>query len=206
MLFLKILGLLIVGFFFGRMRRNRLENVGEGAVRRYLTTEFPEDDFHLMNNLTLPYGDGTTQIDHVLVSRYGVFVVETKHWSGWLFANANAAKWTQVKFKAKRQFQNPIRQNHKHVLAVRALLDFVRAEHVHSVVVFTGDAVFKTNKPPGVFTCREMQGHIFGFLQEVLTRDQMHTAVGRLECARRLVSGQTDAEHVAYLNRRFGEL
>jgi hypothetical protein len=73
-----------------------LENTGEGAIRELLTRQFPGEEFHLMNNLTLPCSDGTTQIDHVLLSRYGVFVIETKHYAGWIFANTDSAKWTQV--------------------------------------------------------------------------------------------------------------
>ena len=196
------------GFFVGRLRRMHVENenTGERVVRELLTRQFPGEDFHLMNNLTLPCGDGTTQIDHVLLSRYGVFVIETKHWAGWLFANADSAKWTQVKFKVRHQFQNPIRQNYKHVQVVRALLDLVPGEQVHSVVVFTGDAEFKTPKPNGVFTPLALISHLHGFTQKSLTVDQLHTGVGRLECTRRLVSRKTDTEHREYLNRHFGDL
>ncbi len=194
------------GYFIGRFRRMGLENTGEGAIRDLLTRQFPGEEFHLMNNLTLPCSDGTTQIDHVLLSRYGVFVIETKHYTGWIFANADSAKWTQVIYQVRNQFQNPIRQNFKHVQIVRRLLDFVPNEHIHSLVVFTGDAEFKTPKPDGVFSPLGLVSHLHGFAEEVLTVDQLHTAVGRLECARRLISGKTDTEHQRYLNQRFGEL
>lgn len=93
------------GYFIGRFRRMGLENTGEGAIRELLTRQFPGEEFHLMNNLTLPCSDGTTQIDHVLLSRYGVFVIETKHYTGWIFANADSAKWTQVIYQVRNQFR-----------------------------------------------------------------------------------------------------
>lgn len=38
-----------------------------------------------LNNITLVTGNGTTQIDHVVVSKYGIFVIETKNIDGWIF-------------------------------------------------------------------------------------------------------------------------
>ena len=73
-----------------------------------------------------------------MVSRFGVFVIETKDYKGWIFAGPRDRYWTQVLYRAKFRFQNPIRQNHRHVLAIRELLEFLPADVIHSVVVFTG--------------------------------------------------------------------
>jgi restriction system protein len=48
-----------------------------------------KDDYHLIKNVTLPTEDGTTQMDHIIVSKYGIFVVETKNMKGWIFGNPN---------------------------------------------------------------------------------------------------------------------
>jgi len=45
--------------------------------------------YHLVKNVTLPAEDGTTQIDHIIVSRYGIFVVETKNLKGRIFGSEN---------------------------------------------------------------------------------------------------------------------
>ncbi len=86
----------IAGFIIGRKKQGWTENIGEYYVRKYLLTTFPEAEYHLMNNITLPFKDGTTQIDHILVSRYGIFVIETKHYKGWIFGDENSKNWTQV--------------------------------------------------------------------------------------------------------------
>jgi len=56
--------------------------------------------------------------------------------------------------------QNPIRQNHRHVCAVRELLDFLEPAVVHPVVVFAGEAMFKTDVPDGVFTLSKFLAYI----------------------------------------------
>jgi hypothetical protein len=182
-----------------------MENRGEAAVRRELVARFSAPAYHLLNNVTLPVEDGTTQVDHVLVSRFGVFVLESKHYKGWLFAQATALQWTQVLYKKHYKFQNPIHQNRKHVSAVAKLLDFVPTEHIHSVVVFTGEATFKTQRPAGVVALPELQAHISSFGVEVLTENRMQFCVGRLEHCRLALTKQTDVEHVAHLRRKFGD-
>ena len=130
-------------------RARSFQNSGEEKVSLALQSQFSTEDYHLLNHVTLRRGDITTQVDHILVSRFGVFVIETKDYSGWIFANANHETWTQVLFRAKFKFQNPIRQNYSHVRAVQELLDFLPASAISSAVVFVGNAEFKTEIPTG---------------------------------------------------------
>lgn len=195
---------LLVGFATGRYRVYQLQHEGEGLVSKILLHDLPSPDYHLLNNVTLPVKDGTTQIDHIVVSRYGIFVIETKNYSGWLFANEHSPTWTQTLYKARFKFQNPIHQNYAHVKAVQALLDFVPQQLVKSVVVFTGDAVFKTDRPAGVFAIEEISDFIRGFRDEVLTENRLQFCVGRLECQRLALTKETDVEHRTRLQKRFG--
>jgi hypothetical protein len=57
----------------------RFQNRGEELLRNTIIKQLPSSSWHLLNNVTLKTVDGTTQIDHILVSRFGVFVIETKH-------------------------------------------------------------------------------------------------------------------------------
>ena len=196
---------LCLGFLAGRFRQQHVENRGEAAVRRALVARFPPPTHHLLNNVTLRIEGGTTQVDHVLVSRFGIFVLESKHYKGWLFAHATASQWTQVLYKKHYKFQNPTHQNRKHVSAVAKLLDFLPSEHIHSVVVFTGDATFKTERPAGVVSLSELEAHIGSFNTEFLSENRVQFCVGRLECCRMALTKQTDVEHVAHLRRKFGD-
>jgi hypothetical protein len=198
---------LIVGFWLGKTRRRAEENTGEAAVRKAISKLFGGQSYHLLNNVTLPLLDGTTQIDHILVSTKGIFVIETKHYNGWIFGDAKSSKWTQVLNKnTKNPFQNPIHQNYLHVKTIQRMLDFVPNDCIHSMVVFTGEAIFKTAVPPNVYSLQGLIKSLREFKDDVLTETNFYLSVGRLECKRREISGKTDVEHVAHLNKKFGGL
>ncbi len=195
---------LAVGFAFGRYRASAFQNRGEALVARVARNNFGPPDYHLMNHVTLQMKNGTTQVDHILVSRFGVFVIETKDYKGWIFANAKQANWTQVLFKRKFKFQNPIFQNIRHVRAVQDLLDFLPPGAIKSAVVFTGEAQFKTEIPEGVFRLSGLTNYMREQTVEVMSLNRMQFCVGRLETARLAISGKTDVEHVQSLERRHG--
>jgi hypothetical protein len=169
-----------------------------------LQANFGSPDFHLLNHITLKIDNGTTQIDHILVSRFGIFVIETKDYSGWIFANAKQSTWTQVLYGGKFKFQNPIFQNLRHIQAVQELLDFLPPSTIKSVVVFVGSAEFKTEVPAGVCTLSGLMAYIRNHTEEALSINRVQFSVGRLETARLAVSGQTDLEHLQNLERRHG--
>lgn len=105
--------------------------------------------YHLIKNVTLPTDDGSTQIDHIIVSKFGVFVVETKNMKGWIFGNPKQRMWTQKLYKHSSKFQNPLHQNYKHVQTLVSVLG-LNDDQVHSVIVFVGDSKFKTELPENV--------------------------------------------------------
>ena len=176
-------------------RTYRFQNIGEQLVTNTLLTFFPTDSYHLLNNVTLKLEQGTTQIDHVLVSRYGIFVIETKHYKGWLFADAHSNEWTQVVYQWKSRFMNPIHQNYKHIKAIQGILDFIPAENITGLVVFTGDAEFRTPTPPGVFSLETLVEYLKNLNNEVMTENRRQFCVGRLETYRLTLTRQTDIEH-----------
>lgn len=201
---------LAAGFIIGRNRAYRarrafpFQNRGEARLTKVALANFGPPLYHLMNHVTLRMEDGTTQVDHILVSRFGVFVIETKDYKGWIFANAKQANWTQVLFKRKFKFQNPIFQNFRHVRAVQGLLDFLPPDATKSVVVFTGEAEFKTEIPQGVFSLSGLAEYLSEQTVEVMSLNRVQFCVGRLETERLAISGQTDVEHVQSLERRHG--
>lgn len=198
----------VLGFLAGRYRSqartHAFQNRGEAILTRALTKRFVAPDYHLLNHVTLRLKEGTTQIDHVLVSRFGIFVVETKDYKGWIFGNSADRFWTQVLFRVRFRFQNPIHQNYKHVCAIQELLEFLPADTIRSVVVFTGNAVFKTDIPDGIFRLNGILDYISGQTTEVLSLNRVQFCVGRLETARLSITKATDVEHIQRLRDRFG--
>ena len=140
----------------------------------------------------------------MLVSRKGIFVIETKHYKGWIFGAAKSKVWTQTIYKEKNKFQNPIHQNFKHVKAIEKLLDFLDPVSIHNIVVFSGDAIFKTPKPNNVYYLKELISAIEYYTDDVLSLNRVQFCVGRLEYQRLALTSETDIEHKANLTRRFG--
>ena len=201
--FIAVLVALVIGFVLGRYKTHAFQNRSEARLSRALKMRFVAPDYHLLNHVTLRLENGTTQIDQVLVSRFGIFVIETKDYKGWIFAGPRDRYWTQVLYRAKFRFQNPLRQNHRHVRAIQELLDFLPADVVRPVVVFTGDAEFKTNIPDGVFTVAGVMAFVESTTQEVMSVNRVQFCVGRLETTRLSITKATDVEHVQALRRRY---
>ena len=123
---------------------------GERRVNSTLRRKLNKREYVVLADLTLPTWNGTTQVDHIVLSRFGVFVIETKNMSGWIFGGENQAKWTQVMRRHKSQFQNPLRQNYQHVKVVQKLLGIGQGD-LENLVAFVGSAEPRTEMPRNVF-------------------------------------------------------
>ena len=202
-----MVGAIATGFLLGRARSYQIteyQNRAEALLSGLLARSFRGPDYHLMSHITLPMDGGTTQIDQILVSRFGVFVIEAKHYRGWIYGSAAQRQWTQVFYKAKFRFQNPLHQNRRHVNAVERQLDFLPPGAVKSLGVFTGDATIKTDVPQNVVYLRDVLQYIESYKEELIPIDRMHLCVGRIETARLAITRKTDVEHIQDLERRHG--
>ena len=56
--------------------------VGEGLLNFIINIALDKEKYQLLKNVTLRTDNGTTQIEHIIVSQYGVFVIETKNYKG----------------------------------------------------------------------------------------------------------------------------
>lgn len=101
------------------------------------------------HNIIIPSRNGTTQIDHILVSEFGVFIVETKNRKGWIFGSENHSKWTQTLYGKKYSFQNPLRQTYRQKKVLSEFLG-VHDSYINTIVYFVGECSFKTHLPANV--------------------------------------------------------
>jgi len=174
---------------------------GEALVRFAAFLRLPSDTYHAIHNVTLETPDGTTQIDHVVVSRFGIFVIETKHMKGWIFGAEHDAQWTQKLFRNSFKFQNPLRQNYKHVKTLELVLD-VPAEAIHSVIVFSGSTTFKTLLPANVVRGGSYISFIKSFQQPVLSDGQVEETLARIQTKQLPQSFATRRRHINNLRSR----
>jgi hypothetical protein len=173
---------------------------GEFLVNKLLS-QLPESNYTLVKNVTLPTDDGTTQIDHIVVSRVGVFVVETKNMKGWIFGSKNQKQWTQKIYRHTSKFQNPLHQNYKHVKTLESLLS-IDIENLHSVIVFIGDSTFKNDMPQNVTNARGCLKYIKQFDQPVFSETeytQLINSITEIQLKKGIVTDIKHRKHVKEL-------
>lgn len=125
---------------------------GEQLVNEWLNEQYPE--WILLSNILIPSGKNTTQIDHILISPWAVFLIETKNMDGWIFGSPGRKQWTQSFATTSRsyltetksiqfKFYNPLLQNEGHTKNFLKL-NILNYPWVRPIVVFTGNAEMKT--------------------------------------------------------------
>ncbi len=85
-----------------------------------------------------------TEIDLVYIDRTGIYVVESKNYSGWIFGKEEQFKWTQtLPNKQKFTFYNPVKQNDTHIKALQQALQ-LESHFFQSVIVFSERCTLKS--------------------------------------------------------------
>lgn len=190
---LLLLGILKTRWFKGLM--------GEALVKFAAKLRLPARTYHRLHHVTLATANGSTQIDHIFVSRFGIFVVETKNMKGSISGGARQAQWTQQLGHQVFAFQNPLRQNYKHILALDALLN-VPTTTLHSIVAFVGVSTFKSPLPANVTRGMGYVAYIKSFREVVLSEQQVQEVLAHIQAERLKPSRATDRRHVKQLKKR----
>lgn len=128
---------------------NECEELVSGILFYYLGKKYI-----IYNNLFYQ-GDGwSMQIDHIVVSPYGIFVIETKEYKGLICGKEDSPDWVQVLGTNKYSFYNPIIQNHSHCKFLNYILSYNGIQtRIISIVVFGDQATLKCNAENVVKTC-----------------------------------------------------
>jgi restriction system protein len=153
-----------------------------------------------LNNITIPTSNGTTQIDHIIVSRHGIFVVEAKNIEGWIFGEKKQKQWVVVRFGRKFRIQNPLHQNYRHTSAIIEFLGIDTAK-VQSMVMFWGNCEFKTEMPTNVINSGYIH-YIKSFSAVVFTDTEVSCIIRALKVGALPKSWATHEAHLASLHTR----
>lgn len=153
-----IVVVLVVVFLIGKLiYKYKLPEIrgarGEASVARQLK-RLSKTEYLVFHDLYLKSDDRFTQIDHLVLSVYGIFVIETKNYDGWIHGNQNSEYWSQTFFKKKIRFRNPIKQNWAHVFFLKQLLTNVKPIVYYPIVVFAGNGKLKNvySELPVIYT------------------------------------------------------
>ena len=108
--------------------------MGEFWVKSELN-KLPKKDYLVLNDILIKSSKGTHQIDHIILSKFGIFVVEMKNYYGLITGDEYKDKWIQHLGKNKQYFNNPIHQNYGHIKALQELLNFDEEKFI-SIICF----------------------------------------------------------------------
>ena len=112
---------------------------GEYWAKQALNT-LDKDKYTLLNDIMIEVNGKTHQIDHIVLSKYGIFVIETKQYNGYITGDKYDNKWVR-RFKGREPiyYTNPIKQNYGHVKAICELLN-ISEDKVFNIVCITSNA------------------------------------------------------------------
>lgn len=162
---------------------SRAEAIGDRGEKR--VSSFLEDldceEYRVYNDLLIRNGNYTTQVDHIVISRYGIFVLETKNVHGKVYGGGNAEFWKQYLpdtgykrygFTQEHQLRNPIWQNDGHIKTLRKLV-FGNDVPVYGIVVFPSDTDINVTAAQPVLNMYNVVPYIKHYRDAVLSSDQM---------------------------------
>jgi hypothetical protein len=134
-----------------------LGEIGEESVASILRT-LPKD-YVVFNDVYLEIKGKSTQIDHVVISRYGVFIIETKNYTGWIFGNDTSEYWTQTIYEDKYKLRNPLRQNYSHLKTLQSIFG-IEERFYFPIVAFHDRATLKCETNGNVMYFSELKDFI----------------------------------------------
>ena len=172
---------------------------GEKITQLGMWATLDEKTYIRFHDVIIQTENGTTQIDHVLISKYGIFVIETKNYDGWIFGGEKQRNWTQSMFGKKNSFQNPLHQNYKHT---KALSECLQVDHskIHPIIFFIGNAEFKSDFPPNVMN-HGLASYVKSFSNNILSESEINSIRQNLE---QIKNGQISTrQHVQNLKERY---
>jgi hypothetical protein len=172
--------------------------LGEKKTTFNMWLSLDKDVYRRFHNLIILSKNGTTQIDHLLVSQYGLFIVETKNRKGWIFGSADQSKWTQSIYGKKYSFQNPLRQTFRQKKVLSEYLG-VEESVIRTVVFFVGDCKFKTRLPENVLNSR-LGKYIKQFKNPII--DSLEIDIIEVQLQNALESPFTNKDHIRSLRER----
>lgn len=181
----------------------------KGKIGEYVTAKFlyklDESKYRIMNDIKIENPSNntkTSQIDHLVVSKYGIFAIETKAYKGKIYGKEYSRNWTQYLGSKKYEFMNPILQNYGHIKAIEALLEEVYPNMKYfSIIAFSPEANLKDVEVKDAKLCRISQvAKLIEELsvEEIFNEEDLEKIVGIINSNK---SHQTDFSHVMDINK-----
>lgn len=184
--------------------RNHVSGVeGEKAVNKELNPLIfgKVNHRYITNLILLDSNNRSHQIDHIEIRENGIFCIETKNYSGWIFGSEKQQYWTQCLYKEKHQFLNPLKQNISHICQIQEALD--KKYKINSLVVFVQNNAKKVHIS-NVVNLKDLKSYLKNYDDGTrLTNEEMDWIYNKLKAAASHISG---AEHIQSIKQTQAEI
>lgn len=161
--------------------------IGEQTVALYLHA-LDKKKYKVLHNIVLESDGYSTQIDHIVISDYGIFVIETKNYKGWIFGNEEAQYWTQVIFNHREKLYNPIKQNQGHIKALKKCLPEFPNLIYTSIIAFSSRATLKVHTTTKVVYTARLTRTIKRYSVNNLSATEKEAIVEKIKAANSIAS------------------
>ena len=187
------------------------ENTGVAGERKvsYILQSLPQE-YRTINNaiipdqITDPIKKYTTQIDHLVVSPYGVFVIETKNYSGWIFGNEKSKRWKETfKTTEGKYFYNPIKQNWGHTYALAEHLN-INIRVFMPIVVFSDNCELNVKAATPVVHMSNLKETLLNYKQEIIPPKEVESIYNRI-IKMNLIEEAVDNKHIQSIRERYAD-
>lgn len=163
---LAIVGLFVLAIVWAGSKGKRGEK--HVAVR---LSHLPKEEYKVINDLLLQSNGYSSQIDHVVISVYGIFVIETKYYNGWIYGGRDSEFWTQNIYGHKNKMRNPLLQNQGHIKAISKTLNGLGNIPIYNIVAFSRKATLKTDRSLPVMYWRQVLPYIKNHKEPQISED-----------------------------------
>lgn len=175
-----------------------------GEFLTFALLEKLQGENKLLTNIYLPNDDGTTtEIDLLMINKTGIYVFESKNYSGWIFGDEKSKMWTQsLKGGKKYKFFNPIWQNKGHINTLANLVEDVEIKDIFSYIIFGERCELKKVSVTSVNVFVINRNHLLSKIKnniatrtELLSSSQMNDLFALLK-KYTLVDARTKQQHI----------
>ena len=175
-----ILSFFIIGILGAIFYKKIIGKIGEMDVAHELN-KLPSNEYSIINNAMLYDENGKShQIDHIVFSKFGIFVIETKNFEGLIKGNTYDKQWIQILGNTKNSFYNPVHQNYGHIKVLEEKLN-IRENKFISIVCFSDKAKLNITGNGNVVNTRNLVSKIINEYTENIIQEDINHLMKEIE-------------------------
>ncbi|MFC1719699.1 nuclease-related domain-containing protein [Pseudomonadota bacterium] len=163
-------------------------DIAQTRIRRLLATGLEKSRYTVFNDIDLPSGGGTTHIDHLVVSRFGIFVIASQFVRGWVSGGEFQDRWKLYRGNRFTRIDNPLHRNALQGDAVANLLK-VSPRTIHLLVVLVGQKGLRSAMPERLLSPEKLLPYMRRKARQVMEGEEADRVLAHIEASRIQTSG-----------------